>query len=219
MTEFETPPGPTCGSRSASSRRAGQRRASLTPAADRADHHAVKAFVLALTLVSSALAAGCTRSEQTAAPVETTTCSEVLYEGEGKPDAIIVSDLDLRGANQPTATAMVRVIKGVLRQRGFRAGEYRIGYQSCYSDDEGPCERNAKAYASTTHVLGVIGPFFSCVRWLADTDPQPHSDGATRDGEPDEYGSWPHAEDFLLRPRSRIPLRERGAELRACRGV
>ena len=124
----------------------------------------MRALALALTLVSAVLAAGCTGSEQAAAPVDTATCSDVLYEGEGKPDAIVVSDTDLRGANQPSATATVRAIKGVLRQRGFRAGKYRIGYQSCTTDDHGDCERNAKAYAATTHVLGVIGPWFS---WCA----------------------------------------------------
>ena len=58
---------------------------------------------------------------------------------------------------------MVRVIKGVLRQRGFRAGTYRVGYQSCGadSDDEGACERNARSYAAAKDVLGVIGPFYS----------------------------------------------------------
>lgn len=126
----------------------------------------MRAFALALTLVSSVLAAGCTGSEQAAAPVDTESCADVLYEGDGKPDAIVVSDLALRSAaNRQLATAMVRVIEGVLRQRGFRAGEYRIGYQSCNSgDDEGLCERNAKMYAATRDVLGMIGPYYS---WCA----------------------------------------------------
>jgi ABC-type branched-subunit amino acid transport system substrate-binding protein len=123
----------------------------------------VRAFALALTLVSGVLAAGCNGGES-ATPVDTATCSDVLYEGEGKPDAIVISDLDLHGANRTSATATVRAIKGVLRRRGFRAGEYRIGYQSCTTDDHGHCERNAKAYAATTDVLGVIGPWFS---WCA----------------------------------------------------
>ena len=120
----------------------------------------MRALALALTLVSATFAVGCT-GDESATPLDTATCSDVLYEGEGKPDAIIVSDLDLRGANRASATATVRAIKGVLRRRGFRAGEYRIGYQSCSSDDGGECERNAKAYAAASHVLGVIGPTFS----------------------------------------------------------
>ena len=55
---------------------------------------------------------------------------------------------------------MVRVIKGVLRQRGFRAGSYRVGYQSCGTDEE-TCERNAESYAAAKDVLGVIGPYYS----------------------------------------------------------
>ncbi len=58
---------------------------------------------------------------------------------------------------------MVRVIKGVLRQRGFRAGSYRVGYQSCGTDPDegGACERNAESYAAAKDVLGVIGPYYS----------------------------------------------------------
>jgi branched-chain amino acid transport system substrate-binding protein len=127
----------------------------------------VRAFALALTLVASVLAAGCTGSEHAASPVDTATCADVFYEGEGKPDAIIVSDLS--GGQQPGESnaelGMVRVIAAVLRRRGFRAGEYRIGYQSCNSgDDKALCERNAKAFAATRGVLGMIGPWFS---WCA----------------------------------------------------
>lgn len=123
----------------------------------------MRAFALALTLVSSVLAAGCTGSEQAVVPVDTATCADVFYEGEGKPDAIIVSDLSGGQSDESDEEqGMVRVIEGVLRQRGFRAGEYRIGYQSCNSgDDEGLCERNAKAFAATSGVLGMIGPWFS----------------------------------------------------------
>ena len=123
----------------------------------------MRAFALALTLVASVLAAGCTGSEHAATSVDTATCADVFYEGEGKPDAIIVSDLS---GGQPDEAdeeqGMIRIIEAVLRRRGFRAGEYRIGYQSCNSgDDEALCERNAKAFASTSGVLGMIGPWFS----------------------------------------------------------
>ena len=122
----------------------------------------MKAFLLALTLVASVLAAGC-RGDETATPVDISTCSDVIYEGEGKPDAIIVSDLLRAEPSGPLVEAHgARVIEGVLRQRGFRAGEYRIGYQSCRSEiGEHSCERNAKAYAATSDVLGMIGPHYS----------------------------------------------------------
>ena len=125
----------------------------------------MRAFTLALTLVSSVLAAGCTGSEQAGVPVGTASCADVFYEGEGEPDAIIVSDLPLDGQPHPsTRAAMVRVVKGVLRQRGFRAGTYRVGYQSCGeadSSDDAACERNATSYAAAKDVLGVIGPHYS----------------------------------------------------------
>ena len=53
----------------------------------------MRVFALALTLVASVLAAGCTGSEHAATSVDTATCADVFYEGEGKPHVIIVSDL------------------------------------------------------------------------------------------------------------------------------
>ena len=120
--------------------------------------------VLAATLAASALAAGCTGGgDNSVTPVDTTSCADVFYEGEGEPDAIIVSDVSLGYPPPPIRAAMVRVIKGVLRQQGFRAGTYRVGYQSCGGDssDEGACERRARSYAAAKDVLGVIGPYYS----------------------------------------------------------
>jgi branched-chain amino acid transport system substrate-binding protein len=115
----------------------------------------MKAAVLVVVL-AGVLAVGC-GSGETAAAVETTTCADVVFEGEGKPDAIIVSDL-LRA--EPSSA--VRVITGLLRRRGFRSGAFRVGYQPCHSEGApGTCERNAEAYAATSTVLGVIGPFYS----------------------------------------------------------
>jgi len=124
----------------------------------------VQRSVLAATLAASVLAAGCTGGGDTSVtPVDATSCADVFYEGEGEPDAIIVSDISLRYPSSPIRAAMIRVIKGVLRQRGFRAGTYRLGYQSCGTDAsrEGPCERSARSYAAAKDVLGVIGPFYS----------------------------------------------------------
>jgi branched-chain amino acid transport system substrate-binding protein len=62
---------------------------------------------------------------------------------------------------------MVAAIKHVLRDRGYRAGKLRVGYQSCNDTvgdqpfDEGLCERNARAYAAAPDVLGMIGPWNS----------------------------------------------------------
>jgi branched-chain amino acid transport system substrate-binding protein len=124
----------------------------------------VQRFVLAAPLAASVLAAGCMGGgDKSVTPVETTSCADVFYEGEGEPDAIIVSDVSQDFPPASTKAAMVRVITGVLRQRGFRAGTYRIGYQSCGtdSDQKGACERNAESYAAAKDVLGVIGPYYS----------------------------------------------------------
>jgi branched-chain amino acid transport system substrate-binding protein len=63
---------------------------------------------------------------------------------------------------------MSEAIAHVLRQRGFRAGRLRIGYQSCDDStaqagifDEAKCAANAKLYAQTPAVLGEIGPYNS----------------------------------------------------------
>jgi branched-chain amino acid transport system substrate-binding protein len=135
--------------------------------AQAADHRAVKQFALALTLVAGVLA-GCAGDEKSAAPVDTTSCSDVYYEGEGNPDAIIVSDLPREGGpGKETAALMVQSIRLVLKQRSFRAGDYRVGYRSCNDTvgeepfDEGLCERNAQAYAGSEDVLGVLAPWNS----------------------------------------------------------
>jgi branched-chain amino acid transport system substrate-binding protein len=127
----------------------------------------VKSAALALALLALAVA-GCGGRKQTAAtPVESRSCSDVLYEGEGQPDAIVVSDLPRRGFGQATAALMIEAIKYVLARRDYRAGDLRIGYQSCNDTVAnqpfyaGLCERNAKAYAAAEDVLGVIGPFNS----------------------------------------------------------
>jgi len=131
----------------------------------------VRRFTFAATLAASILAAGCTGGgEKTVTPVDTTSCSDIFYEGEGEPDAIIVSEHPRKGnfGGKETATLMIDAIELVLRQRNFRAGEYRIGYQACNDTvrpedvfDLGLCERNATAYARSEGVLGVIAPWNS----------------------------------------------------------
>ena len=118
-----------------------------------------------LLLLLAGIAAGCNDSEDTAAaPVSSSACSQLLYEGEGQPDAIVVSDLPRRGIGAETAELMDEAIKLVLRQRGFRAGELAVGYQSCNDTigeepfDEGRCEANAKDYVDAKDVLAMIGP-------------------------------------------------------------
>ena len=121
-------------------------------------------FVVLLT----GLAAGCTGDEG-AEPVATSSCGRVLYEGGGKPDVVVVSDFPFGGdvAEYTNTRLMVDAIEHVFRQRGFRAGDHRVGYQSC-NDTVGIedfnaslCRRNARAYAATEDVVGMIGPVSS----------------------------------------------------------
>ena len=99
-------------------------------------------------------------------PVATSACGKLLYEGEGEPDVIVVADNPLRGEHAPATKEVVDAIELVLGQREFRAGEFRVGFQSCdYTVggelDAAACTRNARAYVSASSVVGVIGPYNS----------------------------------------------------------
>jgi branched-chain amino acid transport system substrate-binding protein len=125
----------------------------------------VKPAAVALVLLAF-VAPGCGK-EKSATPVSAKTCSEVVYGGKGEPDAIVVSDFPRRGYLQGTTLLMEDAIKLVLARRGYRAGDLRVGWQSCNDSvgdepfDQGLCERNAKAYAAASDVIGVIGPLNS----------------------------------------------------------
>ena len=114
------------------------------------------------------------RPVRVAGAVEEPFCGPVEYAGQGAPRLLIVSDLPLqmpRSSLQPLQfTDAIRVI---LARRGFRAGGYRVGYQSC--DDSSvrtgepsaspwtpaTCRRSARAYSRARAVVGVIGPYAS----------------------------------------------------------
>jgi DNA-binding SARP family transcriptional activator/ABC-type branched-subunit amino acid transport system substrate-binding protein/streptogramin lyase len=101
-------------------------------------------------------------------------CSPI-YSGPGsRPRYLITSDLPLGGPGFLfDATAQLeQAIVFELRERGFRAGRFAIGYQAC-DDWASPasagsaagvwarCAPNMRAYAADPSVLGVIGPFNS----------------------------------------------------------
>ncbi len=93
-------------------------------------------------------------------------CEPVFYGGEGAPDHLIVSDLPLQGGDAFPTLQMGEAVAYVLRQHRFRAGRFRVGYQSCDdSTPQGPdpvkCTANAKAYAANPDVIGVVGPYNS----------------------------------------------------------
>jgi DNA-binding SARP family transcriptional activator/ABC-type branched-subunit amino acid transport system substrate-binding protein len=95
-------------------------------------------------------------------------CSAIASGAQGRPDLLIASDLPLQGPQRAVTRAMADAIGFVLRQHGFRAGRYTIGYQSCDDStaqtsaaDFYKCASNAKAFAETPALVGVIGPYDS----------------------------------------------------------
>jgi branched-chain amino acid transport system substrate-binding protein len=95
-------------------------------------------------------------------------CSSIYYHGSGSPNYIVASDLPLQGAGRAQTTQMVQAIQYTLQQHGFKAGKYKIGYQSCDDStaqagawDSAKCAANARAYAGDNDVIGVIGTFNS----------------------------------------------------------
>jgi branched-chain amino acid transport system substrate-binding protein len=95
-------------------------------------------------------------------------CGAIRYEGDGDPDYLISSDLPLQGANRALTTEMADAIEFILKQRDWKAGDYKIGYQSCDDStaqagswDSAKCSSNARAYANNQDVIGVVGTFNS----------------------------------------------------------
>jgi branched-chain amino acid transport system substrate-binding protein len=129
--------------------------------------------LIGLTAVLALLAAGCggggggdNGGNVTALPASS--CSDIYYEGDGDPDYIIASDLPLQGSGRTQTVQMTEAIKFTLKQHDFKAGDYKIGYQSC--DDataqqgkwaSEKCSANANAYAQNKSLIGVIGTFNS----------------------------------------------------------
>jgi ABC-type branched-subunit amino acid transport system substrate-binding protein/tetratricopeptide (TPR) repeat protein len=94
-------------------------------------------------------------------------CGRPLYGGGGDPQYVVVSDLALRTPGTENL-AMAKAIEHVFRKRGFRAGKYRVAYQSCDDSssqigifDIPKCAANAKSYAAGSSVIGVIGTYNS----------------------------------------------------------
>jgi DNA-binding SARP family transcriptional activator/DNA-binding beta-propeller fold protein YncE/ABC-type branched-subunit amino acid transport system substrate-binding protein len=103
-------------------------------------------------------------------PLPAPACSGVIYRGSGRPDFLIASDLPsyVIGRRSPQIRQMREAIEFVLERHRFRAGRYRIAYQSC--DDSTPsegtssperCAANARAYARNPSLIGIVGAHHS----------------------------------------------------------
>jgi branched-chain amino acid transport system substrate-binding protein len=176
------------------------------------------AALIGLTAVLALLAAGCGGggggdNGGSAQALPASSCSDIYYEGDGDPDAIIASDLPLQGSGRTQTVQMTEAIKFILKQHDFKAGDTTIGYQSC--DDSTAqqgkwasekCSANANAYAQNKTLIGLIGTFNSgCAEIIipvlnrAPDGPVgmispantyvglTHSGAGTAAGEPDKY--------------------------------
>jgi branched-chain amino acid transport system substrate-binding protein len=88
--------------------------------------------------------------------------------GGGGQTVKIVSDLPLQGANRFQSTTMVNAIEMAIDERGGKAGDVSIEYESQDNAtaqagqwDEAKCAENAQTAAQDEEIVGWIGPFNS----------------------------------------------------------
>jgi branched-chain amino acid transport system substrate-binding protein len=127
--------------------------------------------LLGAAVVVAAIAAGYSgtaRSASSVTALPSSSCGPVVYKGSGSPDFIIPSDLPLQGAIRHQTVQISRAMIWALAQQGWKAGPYKIGYQSCDDStaqtggwDTAKCATNARLYASNKSVIGVVGTFNS----------------------------------------------------------
>jgi branched-chain amino acid transport system substrate-binding protein len=126
---------------------------------------------LGATVVVAAIAAGYSGSARSAAkvsPLPSSSCGPVVYKGSGSPDFIVASDLPLQGAIRKQTVQVSRAEIWALADAGWKAGSYKIGYQSCDDStaqtggwDTAKCATNAHLYANNKSVIAVLGTFNS----------------------------------------------------------
>ena len=97
-------------------------------------------------------------------------CSPIYSAPGVRPRHLIVSELPLQGDQHDIGAQLSQAIAFALRQRGFRAGRFAVGYQACdYTTitppTSGPlfqrCASNMRAYVADPSVIAVIGPYNS----------------------------------------------------------
>ena len=164
--------------------------------------------LLGCAAVLAAVVAGYAGSARSATSgvqaLPSSSCGPIVYKGSGSPDFIIPSDLPLQGAIRGQTVQISRAMIWALAQAGWKAGPYKIGYQSCDDStaqagawDSGKCATNARLYASNKSVIGVLGTFNSgCAKIevpiLNRANPGPLAHGQPGEHEPrpdEEVGS------------------------------
>jgi branched-chain amino acid transport system substrate-binding protein len=95
-------------------------------------------------------------------------CNPIQYKGSGDADYLIASDLPLIGSSRTQTLQMSQAITYALQQQDWKAGSYKVAYQSCNDAsaqlakwDPTKCSANANAYKGNSSLLGVIGTFNS----------------------------------------------------------
>src|SRR5581483_4514535 len=122
--------------------------------------------------VVAAVAAGYSGSARSAtasvSPLPSSSCGPVVYKGSGSPDFIVASDLPLQGAIRHQTVQVSRAELWALANAGWKAGSFKIGYQSCDDSaaqtggwDTAKCATNAHLYANNRSVIAVLGTFNS----------------------------------------------------------
>jgi len=183
----------------------------------------VRRLAIATAIAVAALAAGCgadTAHDRAATasappPRALANCSSIFYEGAGRPDVLIASDMPLQGTYANDGLQGTKAVQIVLRERGFKAGARTVGYVSCDGasprDDISPakCRSAGRAYAAARDVVGLIGPFFSsCAAQmmpalnragLLEVGPSTTYVGLTRSGP-----GIPHDQPAAFRPTGRL---------------
>jgi branched-chain amino acid transport system substrate-binding protein len=128
------------------------------------------ALVGAAAVVAAVAAgySGSARSATSATALPSSSCGPIVYKGSGTPDFIIASDLPLQGAIRHQTVEISRAMIWALAEKGWKAGSYKIGYQSCDDStaqtggwDTAKSATNAHLYANDKSVIGVLGTFNS----------------------------------------------------------
>jgi DNA-binding SARP family transcriptional activator/ABC-type branched-subunit amino acid transport system substrate-binding protein len=101
-------------------------------------------------------------------PLPASFCERPFYGGREPANRLVVSDLPLQGGLRLSSQQMADAMAFVLRQHGFRAGRWRVAFQSCDDavaatrlPDDTKCAANARTYGRTPGVITVLGPLNS----------------------------------------------------------
>ena len=126
------------------------------------------AAVVAVALVIVGVATGKVNRAQSASALPPSSCGPLQYGGSGTPQFIVPSDLPMQGSSRSQTVEMTKAIAFTLKQAGYKAGKYTVGYQVCDDStaqaakwDPAKCSANAGLYSRTKEVIGVLGTFNS----------------------------------------------------------